>query len=271
MQMLCALLIFRTSDLPDKLATLSPWLDMQTRPIDDVLADLASQEHRRFIKTHTPLDGLPFDERVTYVHVARDPRDVALSWDNHMANLDLARVIDLRVEAVGGDDLEDLGFAPPPPPSEDPVERFWRWIEGNAEGNVDDVSGLGELVHHVDTFWDARQAPNVHLFHYGDLRVDLAGQMVRLADALGVDHAGPDLVEAATFEQMRARADELAPNMDRSFWHDPVRFFDKARAGEWREFAADDESRRRYEHAVGALATPELAGWLHSGWLGTAS
>lgn len=35
------------------------------------------------IKTHTALDGLPWDDRVTYVCVGRDPRDVALSWDNH--------------------------------------------------------------------------------------------------------------------------------------------------------------------------------------------
>ena len=73
MQMLCALLIFGTPDLPAPLAELSPWLDMQTRPVEDVFRDLDAQTHRRFIKTHTPLDALPFDERVTYVHVARDP------------------------------------------------------------------------------------------------------------------------------------------------------------------------------------------------------
>jgi hypothetical protein len=88
-QMMCALLIFRTTDLPASLAELSPWLDMQTRPLAEVLADLDGQTHRRFIKTHTPLDGLPFDERATYLHVARDPRDVALSSENHMAKMDL--------------------------------------------------------------------------------------------------------------------------------------------------------------------------------------
>jgi hypothetical protein len=56
-QMLCALLAFDTADLPRPLAEISPWLDMQTRSLDSVVADLQAQTHRRFIKTHTPLDG----------------------------------------------------------------------------------------------------------------------------------------------------------------------------------------------------------------------
>jgi sulfotransferase family protein len=44
-----------------------------------VFAQLAAQEHRRFIKTHTPLDGIPLDPRVTYLVTARHPLDVAVS------------------------------------------------------------------------------------------------------------------------------------------------------------------------------------------------
>ena len=51
-------------------------------PIDDVVAALDAQQHRRFIKTHTPLDGLELDERVTYLVVGRDPRDAAVSMLN---------------------------------------------------------------------------------------------------------------------------------------------------------------------------------------------
>src|SRR5688572_16713050 len=177
MQMQCALLLFRTPDLPAPLATLSPWLDMNTRPLAEVRADLDAQTHRRFIKTHTPLDGLPFDPRVTYVHVARDPRDAALSWDNHVTNLDLDRFVGTRIAAVGADDLEELGITgPPTPPPEDPADRFWQWMEG-APDKPDAPSGLAALVQHVLTFWARRDEPNVHLFHYADLRADLGGQM----------------------------------------------------------------------------------------------
>jgi hypothetical protein len=268
MQMICALLIFRTPDLPAPLAQLSPWLDMQTRPVEDVLRDLDAQTHRRFIKTHTPLDALPFDERVTYVHVARDPRDVALSWDNHKANMDMERLIEARVIAVGVDDLEEMGFTGPPPPSpEDPDERFWEFIEHDA--NAEGRDGLGPLVAHVLTFWDRRDEANIHLFHYADLRADLGGQMARLAGALGVGEPTDEMVEAATFESMKANADHLVPNSDTPFWNDNGRFFHRARSGDWPALA-DEASQRRYEQALRACAPADVAAWLHDGWLGTA-
>src|SRR3954468_1989728 len=58
LQMICALLVFQTTDLPADLSTLSPWLDMRTAPVDEVVRVLAAQRHRRFIKSHTPFDGL---------------------------------------------------------------------------------------------------------------------------------------------------------------------------------------------------------------------
>jgi hypothetical protein len=265
MQMLCAVLIFRTPELPAPLSKLSPWLDMNTRPLDSVLADLDAQSHRRFIKTHTPLDGLPWDDRVTYIHVARDPRDAALSWDSHMANMDLPTFMAIRVEAVGADDLAELGITgPPPPPPDDPAERFWQWIEGKPDD--DEPFGMEMLAQHAATFWVRRDEPNVHLFHYGDLRADLRGEMARLADALGVDPPDDTLVEAATFEAMKARADDLAPNTDTPFWRSTQQFFDRARSGDWRAFITDDDSERRYEKAVAARVAQDLADWLHGGW-----
>lgn len=129
MQTMCALLIFQTADLPGRMTELSPWLDMQTDTVENVFARLQAQRHRRFIKSHTALDGLPYDERVTYICVGRDSRDVALSWDRHFANMNLENVIAARVAAVGSDDLPTLMPAGPPQRAEDPVERFWHWVE----------------------------------------------------------------------------------------------------------------------------------------------
>lgn len=268
MQMQCALLVFRTPDLPGPLSTLSPWLDMNTRPLADVLADLAAQTHRRFIKTHTPLGELPWDERVTYLHVGRDPRDVAMSWDNHVANTDVEHLFDLRAAAVGLDDLGELGIdGPPPPRSDDREVRFWEWME--VEGADLGTSGLTTLVAHSGGFWDARERPNVHLFHYTDMQVDLPGQMTRLALALGVDPPDDDLVEAARFAAMKARAHELVPNADVQLFESSSQFFDRARSGDWRALIGD-EGLPRYETALGSTSADDgHVAWLHGGWLGT--
>src|SRR5579883_31283 len=86
---------------------------MLTQRREDVLALLDAQRHRRFIKTHTPLDGLPADERVTYVRVGRDPRDVAVSWYHHFQNLDEDTFMRARAQAVGLDDVEALAALDP--------------------------------------------------------------------------------------------------------------------------------------------------------------
>jgi aryl sulfotransferase len=77
--MICALLILQTPELPAPLSQLSPWLDHLIEPREQVYARLAGQQHRRFIKTHTPLDGIPLDPRATYIVTARHPLDMAVS------------------------------------------------------------------------------------------------------------------------------------------------------------------------------------------------
>ncbi|WP_207918526.1 sulfotransferase domain-containing protein [Saccharopolyspora karakumensis] len=86
-QMMCALLIFQEPELPQPLSTLSPWLDQLLVPQEEMYAKLAEQEHRRVIKTHVPLDGLPLDARVSYIVAARHPLDRALSLYHQAANI----------------------------------------------------------------------------------------------------------------------------------------------------------------------------------------
>jgi aryl sulfotransferase len=266
MQMICALLVFQTTTFDQPLDLISPWLDMLTRERDDVFAALAAQTHRRFIKTHTPLDGLPYDERVTYVVVGRDPRDVALSWDNHIANTNFETMLGARAAAVGLDDLAELyPDGPPPPPPESETDRFWLWVDNPISPHSVSAGGLGNLVNHVATFWGARDRPNVVLFHYDDLKTDLEGEMRRLAAELGItvpEHLWPELVDAATFERMRAGADRIAPDTTHAIWQDNLQFFHRGVSGQWRGLLDDDGLRRYYERLT-ALAEPDLVQWLH--------
>ena len=123
-QMICALLIFRTPDLPDSLSNLSPWLDWLITPRADVYAHLAGQDHRRFIKTHTPLDGLPVDPRVTYIVTGRHPLDVAVSLYHQSGNLNRERI-------------GQLTGHPDPRPTKDNRPPLHEWLLGWIEKDVD--------------------------------------------------------------------------------------------------------------------------------------
>jgi aryl sulfotransferase len=261
MQMLCGSLIFDTTDFHRPLTEISPWLDAVTYDTTAILAELESQTHRRFIKTHTPLDGLPFAEGVTYICVARDPRDAMLSFEHAVANI--------HPDAMASGDLDpELSQ----PPAADPVERFWLWAE--AEFTTESASfgvPLANLVHHVRTFWERRDEPQIALFHYADLKADLPGQLRRLATVLSIEISQQrieQLAAAATFERMRGRADELAPGVDAKLWRSNQNFFRSGTSGQWRDLL-DPAAVDRYHKRVAGLASPELAEWLHAGWSGT--
>jgi aryl sulfotransferase len=268
MQMICALLIFQSPTFDRPLDLISPWLDMQTRDRDSVIADLTAQQHRRFIKSHTPLDGLPDDDSITYICVARDPRDVARSWDNHVANTDLGALMTARQTAVGLDDLAEVMGDSPPAFFETEVERFWAWVDEPTPPTMN-IASLRGTVHHLASFWDVRDRPNVILVRYQDLKRDLAGEMRRIAVRLGIDvpeERWSALVEAATFERMRERAADVAPDVTHHIWHDDTNFFHRGTSGQWRELL-DEAGLERYRAAVTPLASPELLAWIHDGGL----
>jgi aryl sulfotransferase len=265
-QMICALLVLQTPDFALPLAEISPWLDMLTTDRDDLVAALEAQPHRRFIKTHTPLDGLPFDDRATYICVGRDPRDAGFSWSNHLANLDIDALFAARRKAVGLADLDELlteGSRTSPPETE--IERFWQWVHDTTPVSESSAS-LSALVHHIRTFWPATTgAPNLVLLHYDDLQADLEGQMRHLAQRLGMDvpeQRWPQLVPAARFSEMRSRADHLVPNRGDDLWRDNVEFFHRGTSGQWRARMRSDDLRR-YHRRIAELADPEVADWLH--------
>lgn len=265
-QRICALLILKTPHLDKPLTTYSPWIDMLTRPRADIVADLEGQQHRRFIKTHTPFDGLPFDERVTYLFVGRDPRDVALSWDGHIQNADMAGLLAAREASVGNDDIKELLEQGPPPLPESEVDRFWAFVDDPTP--VTETAGsLAAVLNHLSSFWAVKDKPNVVMLHYDDLKADLEGQMRALARRLSIDipeSLWPDLVKAATFEEMRANADKTAPGVTEAIWQDNKKFFRSGSSGQWRR-VIDQGDLSRYHRRVRDLADSKFAAWAHHG------
>jgi len=250
-QMICALLVFRTPELPAPLPVLSPWLDHLVEPIEEVAARLEAQEHRRFVKTHTPLDGVPLDERATYVVVARDPLDAAVSLYHQAENIDRERLHELTGAPAGSSDARA------------PLHSWladWVVAESDPAERMDSLSGF---LHHLSDAWRRRREPNVVLVHYADLARDLPGEMRRIASRLGIDvppATWPLIVEAATFRSMRARAASLTPDT-LGIFKDRSAFFRRGRSGAGREVLSADELRG-YEQRVTAALGAELSAWL---------
>ena len=249
MQMICALLIFQTPELPASLPELSPLLDelaVGRSGRADLYARLAAQQHRRFIKTHLPLDKLPADPRVTYIVIARNPLDAAVSMYHQQLNLQ---------------------------PSDDPqrpygtTARQWLagWIDEMGTGRYSYLhAGLKRLSY----VWERRDESNVVLVHYEDLSANLAGEMRRVASRLQIavpEDEWPALIEAATFKQMKAAADQLRP-LEGNGINDAVKsraaFFRRGSSGEGRALLTDEEVARYYACAA-EIAPPELLAWLH--------
>ena len=260
-QTICALLIFQTPEFPAPIAQLSPWLDHLVAPRDEVFARLAAQQHRRFIKTHTPLDGIPLDPRATYIVTGRHPLDTAVSLYHQGDNIDRA-----KVRALTGAPEP----AQPRPPSKPLHDWLLAYISGDAAPWIvrthprEDLDSLPGLMWHLSDAWARRHEPNVMLVHYDDLSADLAGQMRRIAGRLGIsvpDQAWPALVRAATFEAMRSSADRLIPSA--GVLKSNAAFFRRGTSGAGREVLSDEEIAA-YHARVAGLAPPGLLGWLHS-------
>ena len=81
-QQIVAQFIFEgeTEGLP--IGDMSPWLDFRLPPLPEKLPAVEAQEHRRFLKTHLPLDAMVFDPKVKFIYIARDGAPFWPFWEN---------------------------------------------------------------------------------------------------------------------------------------------------------------------------------------------
>jgi aryl sulfotransferase len=121
MQQIVAQLLFGPD--PDlEVAEMSPWLDFRVPPKEVKLPMVEAQTHRRFLKTHLPLDALVFSPEAKYIYIGRDGRDVVWSMYNHHANANR-----LWYEALN-DTPGRVGPPIEPPPGD--IRQYWRdWMD----------------------------------------------------------------------------------------------------------------------------------------------
>ncbi len=259
-QAIIAHLLFPDGDLPAGPAELSPWLDMRMLPLEIALNGLRAQEHRRFIKTHLPLDGMRYEKDLKYIYVARDARDVFMSLWNHYSTM-TDEIVTLMNLLLGrqGDEF---------PPAPDDVHAFWRdWMTRSTFEWESDGWPYWSHLSNVQSWWNFRHLPNIELVHYSDLLADTEGQMRRIAAYLEIDvpeHLWPKVVDAVSFKQMKSQAEFYAPGAG-SFWKGGAKtFLHKGTNGRWRDILSDAELAL-YDAACERALTPECRRWLENG------
>jgi aryl sulfotransferase len=248
MQSIVASLLWPEGEAPGPVLGISPWIEMKTLPAAEMHAMLAAQTHRRFMKSHTPADGIPWFDEARYVFVARDGRDAFMSLCNHLE--------------IFRDEMRDFlneqrpdGVEPLPTWDGDLHRVFAHWLAG------DDI-----FFGHVSTFWAERHRPNLLLVHYNDLKADLAGEMRRVAEFIGADvpaAAWPRVVERCTFEAMK-RGEKRMGNVDMIFKGGLETFVFKGTNGRWRDVLTADELAA-YDRRVAEMLPPDCAAWVERG------
>jgi len=234
-------------------ADLSPWLDLRVPPKEIKLPLVEAQTHRRFLKTHLPVDALRFSPRAKYIYVARDARDVVWSLYNHHANAN-----QLWYDALN----KTPGLVGPPiePPTRD-IRQYWHeWL-------ARDGHPFWPFWDNVRSWWRIRELPNVLLLHFAALKRDLPGEVRRIAAFLDIpvdpsrEHA---ILEYCSFDWMKKNAAKAAP-LGGAFWDAGAdTFMNKGTNGRWRDTLSADEAAR-YEQRAEAELGADCARWLASG------
>lgn len=252
MQQIVGQLLF-AGDPDVKVAEISPWVDLRVPPKTIKLPEIEAQTHRRFLKTHLPVDALRFSPAAKYIYIARDGRDVVWSLYNHH----------VHANAIWYEALNDTPgrVGPPIEPRPGDIRQYWRdWLEC-------DGYPFWSYWESVRSWWRIRDLPNVRLIHFADLKRDLPGEIRSLARFLAIEideSQWERIVEHCTFDWMKRHAPNSAP-AGGAFWDAGAdTFIHKGVNGRWRDTLSDDESARYAQRARSELGSA-CARWLATG------
>jgi hypothetical protein len=183
---ICQQLAHRGAAEFDHIHDLVPWPDnMDGRPIslDDPASWRDSPTGLRVIKTHLGEAYVPRSGAARYVVVLRDPKEVLVSSYHFLAPL--------------------LGVAD----TLDPAD----WLDlfvGSRE------SGVEAWVDHSLGWWGLRDAPEVLVLFFADMKRDLPGTVDLIAAHLAVTLSGDEraaVIERSGLSWMKANNDKFAP------------------------------------------------------------
>jgi aryl sulfotransferase len=232
---------------------MSPWIDFRVPPKEIKLPAVEAQTHRRFVKTHLPVEALVYSPQAKYIYIGRDGRDVLWSLYNHHLNGNEAMYDALN---------KSPGLVGPPlePPTDDIREYWHTWL-------AKDGFPYWSFWENVRSWWAIRDLPNLMLVHFDKLKRNMPEEMRRIAKFLDIpiDESKWDtIVEHCTFDWMKNNGEKIVP-LGGAVWKGGVKtFINKGTNGRGKETLTPAESAE-YEAKALAELGPECAHWLATG------
>jgi aryl sulfotransferase len=225
-----------------EVAEMSPWLDLRVPPKQVKLPLVEAQTHRRFLKTHLPVDALRFSPQAKYIYIGRDGRDVVWSMYNHHANAN-----DKWYQALNDTPAD--------------IRQYWRdWMDR-------DGHPFWPFWENVRSWWEIRDLPNVMFIHFATMKRDMPGEIRRIAAFLDIpidESRWPAIVEHCSFDWMKKNAGKSVP-LGGAFWDAGAEvFINKGVNGRWTSVLSAAESAEYEARAVAELG-PGCARWLARG------
>ena len=232
---------------------MSPWVDFRVPPKDVKLPALEAQTHRRFVKTHLPVDALVYSPKAKYIYIGRDGRDVLWSLHNHHLNGN-----QVMYDAVN----KSPGLIGPPlePPTEDILEYWKTWMER-------DGFPYWSFWENVRTWWAIRNLPNILMVHFDVLREHMPEEMRRIAAFLNIpinEAKWDQIVEHCTFDWMRKHGERVVPLAGAAWNGGAKTFINKGTNGRWKDKLTAAQSAEYEARALAELG-PECAAWIATG------
>lgn len=234
----------------------SPWIEFRLQPKEEAFAMAESQTHRRFLKTHSPLEAIPFRPEMKYIYIARDARDVVWSMYHHHSIFTPGAYE--AFNSIPG------RIGPPMGPANCDVRTYYHHFLD--AGHPPGFPPENEFWPHVQSWWDVRNLPNVLLVHYANLKADFDGQARRIAEFLEIevdDDVWPAIRENCGIAHMRELASKFTL-LEQIFEGGGRSFINKGTNGRWREVLSEEEIAKCDEVAARNLSA-DCAHWLKTG------
>lgn len=236
-----------------EVAEMSPWIDLRVPPKHVKIPAVEAQEHRRFIKTHLPVDALIFSPKAKYIYIGRDGRDVLWSLYHHHATGN---------EHWYGALNDTPGLVGPKidKPLDSIVDYFNEWLDK-------DGYPWWSMWENVNSWWEIKDLPNVMFVHFANLKDDMPGEIRKIASFLDIpidESKWSDILKHCSFNYMKDNATKSVP-LGGAFWEGGAKtFINKGTNGRWRDILSIEESKKYEKIATGKLR-PACAHWLATG------